>query len=292
MISRRLFLGALGGAALGFCRPSFARASDGRIFFAQGVESRIGGRVGLFVLDTHTGRTIAHREDERFALCSTFKWVLAAAVLAKVDKAALKLDRPIPFGRADLIDHSPVTGAQVKRGRMTAEELARAAVVTSDNTAANLLLAQVGGPSGLTAFLQAHGDRVTRLDRNEPSLNTNLPGDPRDTTSPRAMVGTLKTLLTTSALSPESRKRLIGWMVACETGGKRLRAGFPQSWRAGDKTGTGMRGAANDVAIAWPMDRSPILVAAYLSESLSPPEALNSAHATLGQHLVRELGLS
>lgn len=292
MLSRRFFLGALGGAALELCRPSFAKGSDDRIPFAQGVEFRIGGRVGLFVLDTHTGRTIAHREDERFALCSTFKWVLAAAVLSKVDKAALKLDRPIPFGRADLIDHSPVTGAQMKRGRMTVEELARATVVTSDNTAANLLLNQVGGPSGLTAFLRAHGDEVTRLDRTEPSLNTNLPGDARDTTSPRAMVGTLKTLLTTSALSPESRMRLIGWMVACETGGKRLRAGFPQGWRAGDKTGTGARGAANDVAIAWPTDRGPILVAAYLSESPAPPEVLNSAHATLGLHLARELGLS
>lgn len=218
--------------------------------------------------------------------------MLAAAVLSKVDKAALKLDRPIPFGRPDLIDHSPVTGAQVKRGRMTVEELARATVVTSDNTAANLLLDQIGGPAGLTAFLRAHGDQVTRLDRTEPSLNTNLPGDARDTTSPRAMVGTLKSLLTNSVLSPANRMRLIGWMVACETGGKRLRAGFPQGWRAGDKTGTGKNGAANDVAIAWPADRGPILVAAYLSESPAPPEVLNSAHATLGLHLARELGLS
>lgn len=292
MLSRRIFLGALGGAAFGLARTPFASDPGDRIPFAKGVELRIGGRVGLFVLDTQTGRTIGHREGERFALCSTFKWVLAAAVLSKVDKAALKLDRQIHFGRADIIDNSPATSAQLRRGRMTVEELTRATVVTSDNTAANLLLDQVGGPSGLTTFLRAHGDDVTRLDRNEPSLNTNVPNDPRDTTSPRAMVGTLRTLLTTSALSPENRMRLIGWMVACETGRKRLRAGLPQDWRVGDKTGTGMRGAANDVAIAWPKDRGPILVAAYLSDSSAPPEVLNSAHATLGLHLARELGLS
>ena len=137
--------------------------------------------------------------------------------------------------------------------------------------------------------MRANGDEITRLDRNEPTLNTNLPGDLRDTTSPRAMVTTLGTLLTTNALSPASRERLIGWMLACETGKARLRAGLPPQWRAGDKSGTGERGAANDVVIAWPPNRGPILVAAYLSDSAAPLSQLNAAHAELGRWVAQEL---
>jgi beta-lactamase class A len=257
---------------------------------ADAIESRVGGRVGLFAIATDSGKTLAHRENERFALCSTFKWVLAAAVLAEVDGNRLALDHEIAFGTADIIDYSPVTNKHVQRGHLSVEELARATVVTSDNTAANLLLARLGGPSALTSFLRAHGDEVTRLDRNEPTLNTNLPADPRDTTSPRAMVATLRNLLTTSALSPASRERLIQWMLLCETGRERLRAGLPSQWHVGDKTGTGDRGAANDVAIAWPPNRGPILVAAYMSESTSSLPLLNAAHAELGRLVAQELG--
>jgi beta-lactamase class A len=254
------------------------------------IESRLGGRVGLFAIATDSGKTLTHREDERFALCSTFKWVLAAAVLAKVDENRLALKQEIPFGPADIIDYAPVTSKHVKSGHLSVEELARAAIVTSDNTAANLLLARLGGPAALTAFLRANGDEVTRLDRNEPTLNTNLPGDPRDTTSPRAMATTLRTLLTTNVLSPASRERLSEWMISCETGRERLRAGLPPRWRVGDKTGTGDRGAANDVVIAWPPNRGPILVAAYLSDSTSSPPLLNAAHAELGRLVAQELG--
>ena len=253
------------------------------------IESRVGGRVGLFALATDSGKTLAHREDERFALCSTFKWVLAAAVLAKVDETRLALNQAIAFGPDDMIDYSPVTSRHVQQGQMSVEELARAAVVTSDNTAANLLLARVGGPAGLTSFLRAHGDEVSRLDRNEPTLNTNLPGDPRDTTSPRAMAATLQTLLTTRALSPASRERITEWMCSCETGRDRLRAGLPPPWRAGDKTGSGDHGAANDVVIAWPPRRGPIFVAAYMSDCTSPLPVLNRAHAELGRLVAHEL---
>jgi len=254
------------------------------------IESRVGGRVGLFALAMDSGKTLAHREDERFALCSTFKWVLAAAVLAKVDENRLALEQQIPFGPADIIDYAPVTSKYVQSGHLSVEELARAAVVTSDNTAANLLLARLGGPAALTDFLRESGDEITRLDRNEPTLNTNLPGDPRDTTSPRAMVATLRTLLTTNTLSPASRERLIGWLLSCETGRERLRAGLPPQWRVGDKSGTGDRGAANDVVIAWPPRRGPILVAAYMSDSTSPLPHLNAAHAELGRLVAQELG--
>jgi beta-lactamase class A len=290
MPSRRLFLGGLAGVVLGCASPRTKPALPGRrqALIAE-IESRVGGRVGLFAIATDSGKTIEHREDERFALCSTFKLLLVAAVLAEVDAQRMALEQEIAFGPGEIIAYSPVTSARVAEGQMPVAELAEAVVVTSDNSAANLLLLRLGGPSGLTSFLRAHGDQVTRLDRNEPSLNTNLPGDLRDTTTPRAMVATLRMLLTASALSSSSRDRLLTWMVSSETGRARLRAGLPQAWRVGDKTGTGDRGAANDVAIAWPPKRGPILVASYMSDSTSPLVTLNAAHAEIGRLVTREL---
>ena len=172
---------------------------------------------------------------------------------------------------------------------MTIDGLARAAVTVSDNTAANLLLAKIGGPAGLTRFVRSLGDPVTRLDRTEPALNDSGPGDPRDTTSPRAMVGLMRTVLCGDALSRAARERLLGWLRACETGKNRLRAGLPQDWTVGDKTGTGEHGAVNDLAIAWPPARAPILIAAYLSDGRAELGALVSAHAEIGKEVAREL---
>ena len=245
----------------------------------------MGGRVGLCALDTGSGRQLAHRTDERFAMCSTFKWALGAAVLARVDRGELALAERVTYGEGELLEYAPTTRARVAEGAMTIEALVEAAITVSDNTAANLLLAKVDGPAGLTRFLRQLGDAVTRLDRNEPTLNTNLPGDVRDTPSPAAMVGTMKAVLTGEALSPGSRERLIGWMKRCQTGRDRLRAGWPASWLAGDKTGTGERGAVNDVAIVWPPGRAPLLVASYLSDSGSPLEALTAAHAEVGRRV-------
>jgi beta-lactamase class A len=215
------------------------------------IEAAVGGRVGVFALDTATGRTLSHRADERFAMCSTFKWLLAAAVFARVDDGDGTLDERVPLGNADLIETSPVTSQHLGEGAMTVEALARAAVTVSDNAAANLLLARVGGPAGLTTFIRRVGDTVTRLDRNEPTLNSNDPGDARDTTSPRAMVGLMKALLVDGALKPPSRARLLALLQACETGKKRLRAGLPSDWVVGDKI---------------PPGRAPILIAAYMSD--------------------------
>jgi beta-lactamase class A len=290
--SRRGFLGALTflGPACAGARGKGASATIESVQWSiDEIETRVGGRLGIYGVAVDTGAFIAHRADERFALCSTFKWILAAAVLAKVDEQQLPLDQEISFSAGEIIDNSPVVSKHAQQGRMTVEALARAAVVTSDNTAANLLLTRVGGPSGLTAFLRSHGDVITRLDRNEPALNTNLPNDPRDTTTPRAMATTLHALLVTPALSTASRERLIEWLVACETGKSRLRSGLPQEWRVGDKTGSGDRGASNDVAIAWPPNRGPILIAAYLSDSASPLSTLNAAHTALARLIAREL---
>jgi beta-lactamase class A len=173
---------------------------------------------------------------------------------------------------------------------MTVEALAEAAVTVSDHTAANLLLAKIDGPAGFTRFVRAIGDDVTRLDRTEPALNDNDPSDPRDTTSPRAMATTMRRVLCGDVLSAASRERLLGWLRACETGKERLRAGLPAAWTVGDKTGSGQRGAVNDVAIAVPPGRAPILVAAYLSDGHGELATLAAAHADVGRLIGRELG--
>lgn len=282
-MDRRFFLSASGLCLIGN-RLAFA---DDNSSIAD-IENKVGGRVGVMALDTMSGETLEHRADERFAMCSTFKWILAAAVLERVDRGELRPGQKLRFDAEDLLDYAPVAREHVDKGSLTIDELCAAAVSISDNTAANLLLEQIGGPSGLTEFLRQHGDTVTRLDRNEPTLNTNLPGDPRDTTTPRAMVGTMNSLLVGDVLSAGSRKRLLRWLKDAATGLARLRAGLPPDWIAGDKTGTGVNGAANDVAIAWPPGRAPILIASYLSESGAAPDALNGAHVAIAAAVAKQ----
>jgi len=244
------------------------------------LESRSGGRLGVMALDTGTGRRLGHRSEERFPLCSTFKVLLAGAVLARVEQGRERLDRPIAYTKADLLEYAPVTTARAAEGRMTVEALCAAAVEASDNTAANLLLQALGGPAELTAFARNLGDAVTRLDRTEPALNTALPDDPRDTTTPTAMVEAMKAMLLGGGLEPASCQRLEGWMRGCTTGGDRLRAGLPATWTVGDKTGTGDRGTVNDVAILRPPGRAPVLVAAYYTDSRA---SLRDRNAVLGE---------
>jgi beta-lactamase class A len=270
--------------------PKDVSNRDDRDEFAA-LEASSGGRLGVFALDTETGSYIRHRQDERFSMCSTFKWVLAAAVLAGVDHGDLSLGERVHFEPSDVLGYAPVAREHVSEGSLSIELLARAAVILSDNTAANLLLAKVGGPEGLTRFCRSLGDSVTRLDRTEPALNTSYPGDVRDTTSPHAMVSLMQTVLCGVVLTAEGRDRLLSWLVACETGKARLRAGLPPSWRVGDKTGTGDT-ATNDVAIAFPPGRSPILIASYLSEFRSPIETLNAAHAEVARIAARRLVMS
>ncbi len=288
-LTRRTFLVGL-GASLGVaCAPVASAPSRHTEDPFAGVEAAVGGRVGVFALDTGSLEALAHRPDERFAMCSTFKWALAAAVLARVDHGDDTLGRRVAYSERELLEYAPVTRAHAAVGYMTVEALAAAAVTVSDNTAANLLLQTMGGPAGLTRFFRAHGDNVTRLDRSEPALNTNLPGDPRDTTSPRAMVGAMRRVLTGDALSAASRARLLGWLEACRTGRDKLRAGLPSGWVAGDKTGSGEHGASNDVAIVWPPRRRPILIAAYLSGGSKAPRARDAAHAEIGRIVAARL---
>lgn len=250
------------------------------------LERTSGGRLGVAALDTGNGKRIEHRAAERFPMCSTFKWLAAAAVLSRVDRGQERLDRRISFSSADLLEYAPVTRARVADGAMTLGELCDAAVTLSDNTAANLMLATFGGPQGLTAYLRSIGDSMTRLDRNEPTLNEAKPGDVRDTTTPAAMVGDLQRLLLGDALAKPSREQLIDWLVACKTGAARVRAGVPAGWRVGDKTGTGDRGTTNDVAIVWPSGRAPLLVAVYLTETSADADRRNEVIANVARAVV------
>jgi beta-lactamase class A len=225
------------------------------------IEKGIGGRLGVSALDTGSGRRLGWRETELFAMCSTFKFLLAGCILRQVDIGTMGLGRLISYGSKDLFGHAPITRAHIAQGTMSIGNLCAAAVEESDNTAANLLLGQVGGPAGLTEFIRSLGNQVTRLDRSEPELNTAVPGDPRDTTSPAAMVDSMQKLLVGDALSASGRTQLASWMELSTTGKNRLRAGMPAGWRAGDKTGTGDLGAVGDIGIFWPPGKAPILVA-------------------------------
>jgi beta-lactamase class A len=188
------------------------------------------------------------------------------------------------FRNETLVSWSPFT--ETRAGvDASVEELCAAAMTQSDNTAANLLLGMIGGPGGIGAFAHTLGDSQTRLDRMETELNSAIAGDPRDTTTPLAMLGDLHALLLGEALKPESRGRLLGWMLANTTGGARLRAGLPSGWAIGDKTGSAANGTTNDIAILWPPGGKPLLFAAYLTGSKLESEKRDAIHANLARAL-------
>jgi beta-lactamase class A len=284
MITRRYFVGSTLISYIALAAPGFAATrptADPAARFAA-IEKEAGGRLGVAALDTGTGRRFGHREEERFPMCSTFKVLAVSAVLTQVDHGKENLDRRIRFAAGDVIDGSPISKDHIGDG-MTLAELCAAALDYSDNTAANLILSALGGPHAVTAFARSLGDPVTRLDRTEPTLNEATQGDPRDTTTPATMAANLQKLLLGKALAPASREQLTNWMIANKTGDARLRAGLPHDWRIGDKTGTGERGTANDIAIAWPPGRKPIIVAVYLTGSTVSPDQQSAAIADVAR---------
>ncbi|KGM35378.1 class A beta-lactamase [Inquilinus limosus] len=291
LVSRRLALaGSLLVPALASLPAAAQSGGDAAARLAE-LERAHGGRLGVAALNLATGARIGYRADERFLLCSTFKALAAAFVLARVDRKQERLDRRIAFSRKDIVAGvSDVTKPRVGGAGMTVAELCDAAVTHSDNTAGNLLLASFGGPAGLTAFLRSLGDEASRLDRIEPELNAYAgPGDPRDTTTPAAVLETLRKLLFGDALSAASRHRLAAWLITNKTGDARLRAGFPAGWLVGDKTGTGgnPEGSTNDIAVAWPVDRGPVLVAAYCELPSLTFEQRNPVVAEIGGIVAR-----
>jgi beta-lactamase class A len=242
-----------------------------------------GGRLGVCIVDGATGRRIEHRADERFALCSTHKFLAAAFVLQRVDAGQDSLDRRVRYSKEALVAYSPATEKHAGDEGMTLSELCEAAVTLSDNTAANLVLDSLGGPAGFTGMARAIGDETTRLDRTETALNEAKIGDPRDTTTPAAMAADLRKFVLGDALTPSSRERLTGWIVGNTTGGKRLRAGVPKGWSVGDKTGSGGNGQTNDIAVIWPPDRGPIVVTAFYAESAASDDVRAAVLAEVGR---------
>jgi beta-lactamase class A len=283
MASRRELLAGVMSAAVASTIASDARAASAESTLKR-IRERVGGRLGVHALDSQSGKRWGIDEKSRYAMASTFKLPLAAALLWQVDRNAFTLDHTLVIEAKDLLPNSPAVDAKLAAGAdaMTVRDLCIAAVTQSDNAAANVLLDGIGGPSALTTFFRSLGDETTRLDRREPALNQNVPGDPRDTTSPRAMVDSLLKIFTQDVLSIPSRALLIDWMIASRTGMDRVRAGLPKSWNPGDKTGTGENGAFNDLVIAYPPKRRPIFVAVYMSESKLPPKELAAAHAEIG----------
>jgi beta-lactamase class A len=259
------------------------------------IEAGTGGRIGVAALNLATGRALFHRGDERFAMCSTFKWLLAGLILNRVERGEEDLQRRIEYTADELATYSPVTERHAGRGGMTIDELCAATIGRSDNTAANLLLASLGGPAGFTERVRRFGDNVTRLDRLEPALNENAPGDPRDTTNPLAMIGLMEHFLFGDALRPDSRNRLRNWMIAADTGLTRLRAGLPDGWTAGDKTGTSNTGVNNDVAFAMPPEngpdagRGPVLIVSFIDAPDPFSPQVNAAHRAVAESVIQAL---
>ena len=285
MLSRRTFLAA---TALSF--PCVLPAGPRHFAnlpanFAR-LEETNGGRLGVTVLDTATGERSDYRGDERFPMCSTFKFLLASAVLQRVDGHQETLERAIGIPSKPLLFNSPLTESHAG-GAMTVAALCHAILTRSDNTAANLLLETIGGPAGITSFSRSLGDTVTRLDRTETSLNGSLIGDPRDTTSPTAMAGDLQSVLLGNVLTRHSRNQLTRWMEANLTGFDRLRAKLPASWRAADKTGANGEHTSNDIAILWPTGQLPIVVTAYITQCTGPEGKRAAILAKIGE-LVRD----
>lgn len=252
------------------------------------LEARAGGRLGAFVLDTASGRMTGHRYGEAFAMCSTFKLALAAAVLQRADQGRLNLEMELRYTKADIVPHAPVTGPNLAKGSMRIVDLAEAAQKTSDNVAANLLIRYLGGPAAVTAIFRSWGDDVTRLDRYEPEMNDVPPGEKRDTTTPRDIVQTMAALLAEDRiLKRPSRNILIQWMIDTDTGMARIRGGLPASWKSGDKTGTAnstkFNNKTNDIAIFWPPDRPPVIVTAFYEADGKYDEIRDADQAVLAE---------
>ena len=250
--------------------PANKDAAEQRI---ADIETHAGGRLGVAALDTGSNRRIEHRAGERFPMCSTFKLLAVAAVLHRVDQKQENLARFVRYTAADLLEYAPVTKEHVSEGGMILSALCAAALNYSDNTSANLLLKTIDGPAGFTRYARSLGDKRTRLDRLEPQLNSAIPGDERDTTTPAAMLGDLHTLLLDDALSIQSRAQLDAWLTDNKTGDEMIRAGLPKDWQVGDKTGRGAHGTTNDIAIIRPPGKAPILLTIYFTDSPLPQKA-------------------
>ncbi|MFJ6570125.1 class A beta-lactamase [Streptomyces sp. NPDC091292] len=291
--SRRAALAGGIGAALAVTFPLTASATSTAYAAAprtddaarqlRALERRFNARLGVFGYDTGSGSRVAYRADELFPMCSTSKTPAVGAVLRDLDRDGTYLSKVIRYGQADVdrSGYAPITGLPENLAQgMTVSDLCGAAISYSDNTAMNLLLGELGGPTAVTRFCRSLGDTVTRLDRYEPELNSAEPGRTTDTSSPSALGTTYARLALGRALDPAHRRLMNGWLLGNTTGDKRIRAGVPQDWTVGDKTGTGRHGTTNDAGIAWPPGRSPIVLSVL---STQPDEAAGPLDALVAE---------
>lgn len=257
-----LVAGGCGGPArTAASTPAASRTSTTPVRVTKALaalEKKYDARLGLYALDTGTGRTVTYHADERFAHCSTHKALSAGVLLMRTSDA--RLGRVVRYGRDDVLPYSPVTSAHVKHG-LPLRDVIKAALRYSDNTAANLMLARLGGPVGLQRSMRRLGDATTHLNGTEPTLNTVPPGTTRDTSTPRALGTDLRRFLLGDALPPAHRRLMVSWMRGNTTGGEQIRAGVPKGWTVADKTGSGDYGVTNDIAVVWRPSGAPVVLA-------------------------------
>lgn len=246
-------------------------------------EAKLNARIGIAVIDTATGNTVSYRGNERFPLNSTHKALLCGALLSKVDKGELALSDTTQFSKAALVEYSPVTSQFVAPKSMSWQQLCSAAVSHSDNSAANLVTRKLGGPAAVTRFLAETGDSVTRIDRNEPELNSAIPGDKRDTTTPVAVSQTLQKLVLGNVLTPQSRTQLAQWLREDKVADALLRSVLPAGWSIGDKTGAGANGSRSIISVVWPKNGKPLIVSIYITQTQATLSQSNDAIARLGK---------
>ncbi|HEU0133479.1 MAG TPA: class A beta-lactamase [Allosphingosinicella sp.] len=291
MLDRRTFIAAGAALAAAACTRGASAPDPGADSVAHSARLEAiratlgpGSRLGVAAIDVGSGRELLFDSDSRYAMASTFKLPLAAAVLDLADKGKLSLEEKLPFPPGKPISHSPMAERYGAEGGLSVIRLCSAIVELSDNGAANMLLERIGGPEALTRFVRSQGDPVTRLDRFELELNSNLPGDPRDTTSPAAMARLVRTLVLGDALSEQSRRHLSTFLTKAVPGPDRLKAGFPAPpWLVGHKTGTGANGSVNDVAVAWRSGGTPVVVACYQSGGNAELPVRAAAHSAVGK---------
>lgn len=253
------------------------------------LEASAKGRIGVALINTATGKTFEYRGDERFAFCSTFKLIVVAALLDRSSTQPGLMAKHVKFRESDLLSWAPIARAKLKSG-MSVAELCAAALQYSDNTATNLLIKELGGLTAVNRFAQSLGDASFRLDRWEPDLNTSIPGDPRDTTTPMAMAATLDKLVFGKALAPAQRELLTTWLKGNTTGDESIRAGLPPGWIAGDKTGSGDYGTTNDVAALWPPAGAPLVLAVYFTQNQKAAKSRRDVLAAATRLVVKRVG--
>ncbi|MFY0521230.1 class A beta-lactamase [Lysinibacillus sp. UGB7] len=222
------------------------------------LEKEYDARLGVYAIDTGTKKIVEFREDERFAYTSTFKALAAAAVLQQ--NTIEELNKIVTYTSNDLVTYSPITEKYVDTG-MTLKDISEAAIRYSDNTAGNLLFKELGGPEGFETSLKKLGDQVTNAERIETGLNEAVPGETRDTSTPKALANDLQAYTLGDVLTHEKQTMLVDWLKRNTTGDNLIRAGVPKGWEVGDKTGGGGYGTRNDIAIVWPPNREPIVLA-------------------------------